>query len=213
MTASPSIAVIDHGAGNLVSIAQALRRAGAEPRIAASGSDLQGAEAVVLPGVGATGAAMRRLDEAGLVGPLRSWGGPLLGICVGLQLFFETSEEDGGRCLGLMGGDVRRLADAPLLPHIGWNDLLTNGDPLFAGVDPAATFYFVHSFAPVPADDSTVIARSTYGAPFAAAVRSGRRVGVQFHPERSGEPGLQVLRNFVGEVVATVDDPAAASVP
>ena len=141
---------------------------------------------------------MARLTSAGLVEPLSEYEGPLLGICVGLQLFFDSSDEDeGGRCLGLIPGVVRRLESAPLLPHIGWNDVAMTADRIFAGLSAGEAFYFVHSFAPVPLDDAVVIGRSDYGSPFAAAVRSGNRVGVQFHPERSGRAGLAVLANFV----------------
>ena len=205
MTSPPLVAVIDHGAGNLVSISQGLERAGARVAVATGPDDLAGAQAVVLPGVGAPGAAMRRLTGEGLVEPLKSWKGPLLGICIGLQLFFEVSDEDGQACLGLDRGRVRRLEDAPLLPHIGWNDLTFPGngrgrDPLFRGIPPEATFYFVHSYAPDPEDPAITIAYAEYPHPFTAAVRSARRVGVQFHPERSGDHGLRVLANFVAEV-------------
>ena len=192
------IAVIDHGAGNLVSIAQGLRRAGADVDVVDDPHALGDPAGIVLPGVGATGAAMRRLTEAGFVEPLREWRGPLLGICVGLQLFFDRSEEDGdGVCLGLVPGVVRRLEDAPLLPHIGWNDVATTDDPIFAGVATGTPFYFVHSFAPVPDDPAVIIGTTHYGAPVVAAVRDGNRVGVQFHPERSAGPGLRILGNFV----------------
>lgn len=191
------IAVIDHGAGNLVSIAQGLQQAGATVSVSATPAGLEDADGVVLPGVGTTGAAMDRLTEAGLVDPLRTWSGPLLGICVGLQLFFEHSEEDGTDALGVMPGRVTRLGDAPLLPHIGWNDVAFKADRLFAGVPNDATFYFVHSFAVEPEDRSQVIAETIYGSPFVAAARSGNRVGVQFHPERSGKAGLRMLANFV----------------
>ncbi|MDE0369202.1 MAG: imidazole glycerol phosphate synthase subunit HisH [bacterium] len=205
MTSPPLVAVIDHGAGNLVSISQGLERAGARVAVATGPDDLAGAQAVVLPGVGAPGAAMRRLKGEGLVEPLKSWKGPLLGICIGLQLFFEVSDEDGQACLGLDRGRVRRLEDAPLLPHIGWNDLIFPGngrgrDPLFRGISPEATFYFVHSYAPAPEDPAITIAYAEYPRPFTAAVRSAGRVGVQFHPERSGDQGLRVLANFVAEV-------------
>lgn len=207
MTSPPLVAVIDHGAGNLVSISQGLERSGARVAVATGPEDLSGAQAVVLPGVGAPGAAMRRLTDEGLVEPLRSWKGPLLGICIGLQLFFEVSDEDGQTCLGLDRGRVRKLEDAPLLPHIGWNDLVfpasgRGRDPLFRGISPEATFYFVHSYAPVPEDPDITIAFSEYPRPFTAAVRTARRVGVQFHPERSGDQGLRVLANFVAEVEA-----------
>lgn len=193
------VAVIDHGAGNLVSIAQGLENQGAEVRVTTSLRDLTGVDGIVLPGVGATGAAMERLRTVGLVEPLSAWQGPLLGICVGLQLFFTASEEDGGETLGLIPGRVRRLKGAPRLPHIGWNDVHLLGDPLFAGIETGSTFFFVHSFAPVPADSNTVIGTCTYGQEFVAAVRAGNRVGVQFHPERSGPAGLQMLGNFVRE--------------
>ena len=205
MNSAPLVSVIDHGAGNLVSIGQGLERAGAKVRVLTGPDGLEGTDAIVLPGVGATGAAMARLTEAGLVKALRIWDGPLLGICVGLQLFFSSSDEDGGSCLGLDRGVVRRLVGAPLLPHIGWNDIEfprtgMSRDRLFENIAPDATFYFVHSYAPVPEDPSTVIAYARYPHPFAAAMRNGHRVGVQFHPERSGVAGLRILSNFVTEV-------------
>lgn len=191
------IAVIDHGAGNLVSIGQGLRRAGAEVTIVDAPHKFSDFDGVVLPGVGTSGAAMDRLDAVGLSDPLREWDGPLLGICVGLQLFFDSSQEDGSHGLGFLRGTVTQLDGAPRLPHIGWNDVATAIDPLFAGVPSGTPFYFVHSFAPAPDDDRTVIGTASYGAEFVAAVRDGQRVGVQFHPERSGAAGLQVLGNFV----------------
>jgi imidazole glycerol phosphate synthase glutamine amidotransferase subunit len=192
-----AIAVVDHGAGNLVSIAQGLRAGGADVTVVTEPGQLNGFAGLVLPGVGTTGAAMDRLKTAGFVGPLRQWEAPLLGICVGLQLFFDHSEEDGSPALAFEPGAVRRLADAPLLPHIGWNDVDLSPDPLFAGVPSGTPFYFVHSYAPVPDDRRVVIGETTYGSTFVAAVRSGNRVGVQFHPERSGAAGLQILSNFV----------------
>lgn len=199
------IAVIDHGAGNLVSIAQGLSRAGAEVDVVDNPGDIGDAAGIVLPGVGTTGAAMERLIAADLVAPLRQWDKPMLGICVGLQLFFDHSEEDGTDALGLMEGRVASLQGAPLLPHIGWNDVSFTNDPLFAGVADDATFYFVHSFAVVPANDSAVIATTEYGNRFVAAARSGTRVGVQFHPERSGAAGLQMLANFVSACERDLD--------
>jgi glutamine amidotransferase len=194
-----SIAVVDHGAGNLVSIARGLETAGAAVTVATGPAGLEGADGVVLPGVGATAAAMDRLRSAGFVDSLRNVTVPLLGICVGLQVLFESSDEDGAVCLGLLDGRVEILPDAPLLPHIGWNDVTpTKPDPLFAGIDDPTTFYFVHSYAAVPADVSTIVATTVYGRPFAAAVRRGSVAGVQFHPERSGPAGLAMLANFVG---------------
>jgi glutamine amidotransferase len=191
------IALVDHGAGNLVSAARGLERSGAQVKVAATPQQLVGAAGLVLPGVGTTAAAMDRLRRRGLVDALREWEGPLLGICVGLQLFYEVSEEDDTACLGFMKGTVARLRDAPLLPHIGWNDVALADDPIFVGLGDNELFYFVHSYAPAPADPNEVIGWSRYGSPFAAAARRGNRVGVQFHPERSGAAGLRVLANFV----------------
>ena len=193
------LAVIDHGAGNLVSIQRALEVVGGEPRIAERPDDLVGADAIVLPGVGATGAAMDRLEQQGLIEPLRSWDGPLLGICVGMQLLFESSDEDGGPCLGVVSGTVQAITGRPL-PHMGWNDVRTTDDGLFDGVPSGSLFTFVHSFAAVPDDLSIVTAISDHGGRFVAAVRDRGYLGLQFHPERSGAAGLRVLENFVGEV-------------
>ncbi len=193
----PTVAVVDHGAGNLVSIAQGLERAGADVTLATGPDGLLGAHSVVLPGVGATKTVMDGIDAAGLRQPLRELGVPLFGICVGMQVLFDTSEEDGADCLGLIPGVVRRLSDAPRLPHIGWNDLERRDDPIFDEV-PHEPVYFVHSYAPVPDDDEVVIATSSYGTSFVAAVRSGQIAGTQFHPERSGLVGLRILANVVG---------------
>jgi imidazole glycerol phosphate synthase glutamine amidotransferase subunit len=200
------IAVIDHGAGNLVSIAQGLAAAGAEVGVIDGPEGIDGAAGIVLPGVGSAAAAFDRLDAAGFVEPLQTSPLPLLGVCVGLQLLFDGSDEDDAGGLGLIPGRVRRLRDTPRLPHIGWNDLEhVRPDPLFAGLQPGTTFYFVHSYAPVPDDPGDVLARSDYGMPFVAAARRGRVAGVQFHPERSGRPGLRVLANFVDGVRRMTD--------
>ena len=195
-----TIAVVDHGAGNLVSITQGLEKVGADTVLATAPAQLEGTDGVVLPGVGTTGAAMDRLEQAGFISSLTDWPGPLLGICVGLQLFFEGSSEDDSACLGLMDGRVEQLRETPRLPHIGWNDLLmTTEDPLWDGLPEDPTFYFVHSYAPAPTDRRLITAEAHYGSRFCVAVRDGNRVGVQFHPERSGANGLRVLSNFVAD--------------
>ena len=201
---TPIVTVVDHGAGNLVSIARGLERAGAEVRLATGPDGLLGAHSVVLPGVGATRTVMDGIDAAGLREPLRRLDVPLFGICVGMQVLFDTSEEDDAQCLGLIPGVVRRLVDAPRLPHIGWNDLDRRDDPMFNGVGDEPV-YFVHSYAPVPEDDTTIVATSTHGSTFVAAVRSGAVSGTQFHPERSGRVGLAILSNVVdsARLVAT----------
>lgn len=191
------IAVVDHGAGNLVSAVRGLERSGAEVAVVTDPGGFAGADGVVLPGVGTTAAAMARLRSQDLVDVISGWNRPLLGICVGLQLFFETSAEDATQCLGLIPGHVTKLDKAPLLPHIGWNDVELAADPIFEGLGTSDLFYFVHSYAPAPAIPDDVIGRSEYGTEFVAAARHGNRVGVQFHPERSGEAGLAVLNNFV----------------
>jgi glutamine amidotransferase len=193
------VAIIDHGAGNLVSVGNALTTVGAQPRVVTSPKDLESVDAVVLPGVGATGPAMERLNTTGMAEAVTRWEGPLLGICVGLQLFFERSDEDGQPCLGLMDGTVMRLTGIPL-PHMGWNDVNHREDPLFHGIPDGEPFYFVHSYAPAPGTRDQTIATADHGGRFVAAVRSGLRVGVQFHPERSGVAGFRLLSNFVTSV-------------
>lgn len=191
------LAVIDHGAGNLVSISQALARCGAEPELVTGPDQLEDVDGIVLPGVGATRTVMDGIEAGGFAAALRSTGLPLLGICVGMQVLFDVSEEDGAPCLGIVAGAVRRLEGAPSLPHIGWNDLdLVREDPLFEGlVRPVV--YFVHSYAPVPAEPGVVVATAEHGRRFVAAVRQGPVVGLQFHPERSGSAGLRILARFV----------------
>lgn len=194
--------MVDHGAGNLVSIRQALVRAGADVTIATTADDIDGVDLVVLPGVGSTKTVMDGIDAAGLRETLQTLTVPLFGICVGMQVLFESSEEDDARCLGMIPGSVQRLTNAPTLPHIGWNDLTARtADPMFRSVsdDPV---YFVHSYAPVPDDPSVVVATSTHGEPFTAAVRSGNISGTQFHPERSGAVGLAILTNVVSATAA-----------
>jgi imidazole glycerol phosphate synthase glutamine amidotransferase subunit len=198
------IAVVDYGAGNLVSIDQALRVAGAEVTVARRPPDLRGADGLIVPGVGAAAPAMARLARRGLAEEIRAWAAadrPFLGICLGMQLLFEGSDEDGAATLGILGGRTERLVDAPRLPHIGWNVVhRTREHPLFDGIAPDARFYFVHSYAPRPTGpDATAIslAVTEHGGRFVPAVARGALAGVQFHPERSGDDGLRLLANFV----------------
>jgi glutamine amidotransferase len=199
----PRIAVVDYGAGNLVSIDQALTTVGADVTVCRDGEALRGADALVVPGVGAAEPAMARLDRHGLTEPISAWlaaGRPFLGICLGLQLLFETSDEDGAKTLGILSGRTVRLEDAPTLPHIGWNQVeRSRPHPLFDGIAEGSDFYFVHSFAGVPeeARDDLVLATTEHGSRFVSAVARGSMAGVQFHPERSGHDGLRLLANFV----------------
>jgi imidazole glycerol-phosphate synthase subunit HisH len=204
MTARPVVAVVDYGAGNLVSIDQALTSVGAEARLVRDGEAIRGADAMIVPGVGAAAPAMARLEHRRLVEPIREWlgaGRPFLGICLGLQLLFDSSDEDGAETLGVVPGRTARLEDAPTLPHIGWNQVeRTREHPLFDGIADGADFYFVHSYAGEPAGGPTsddVLALTEHGRRFVSAVARGPLLGVQFHPERSGSDGLRLLSNFV----------------
>jgi glutamine amidotransferase len=208
MSASPRLAVVDYGAGNLVSIDQALTRVGATVTIARDAEALRGADGLIVPGVGAAGPAMARLDAHGLSDPIRAWladGRPYLGICLGLQLLFEGSDEDGAATLAVVPGRTVRLDRAPTLPHIGWNQVeRTRPHPLFDGIDDGADFYFVHSYAGDPGGDADelVLATTDHGGPFVSAIARDPLVGVLFHPERSGADGLRLLANFVDLVRA-----------
>lgn len=210
------IGVVDYGAGNLVSIGQALTHVGAEVAIVDEPRDLARVDGLIVPGVGAAAPAMARLRDQGLVEPIRDWIGaglPYLGICLGLQLLFETSDEDGAETLGVLRGRARRLANAPTLPHIGWNQVSrTREHPLFADIEPDADFYFVHSYAGEleATAERARLATTTHGDPFTSAVALDALAGVQFHPERSGSDGLRLLGNFVTSVPAR---PAAVAVP
>jgi glutamine amidotransferase len=202
------IAVVDYGAGNLVSIEQALRTVGAGVTIVDTPGELERADGLIVPGVGAAAPAMAQLLDRGLVAPIRAWieaGRPFLGICLGLQLLFEASDEDGALTLGVLPGRTRRLEHAPTLPHIGWNQAVrTREHPLFAGIEPVADFYFVHSYAGelAPQAAGAALATTEHGDRFTSAVALGALAGVQFHPERSGLDGLRLLGNFVALVRA-----------
>ena len=215
--ARPRIAVVDYGAGNLVSIEQGLSTSGASVVIARDATPFESADAIVVPGVGAAAAAMDRLRAAGLVDPILAWIAadlPFLGVCLGLQLLFESSDEDGARTFGVLPGRTQRLEDAPTLPHIGWNQVERRREhPLFEGIPDGADFYFVHSYAGVPfgTDDDVVLAETEHGRRFVSAIARGNLLGVQFHPERSGDDGLRVLANFVGLVRAAGRAPATAA--
>jgi glutamine amidotransferase len=201
----PRVAVIDYGAGNLVSIDQALGSVGAEVSVARDPEAIRDADLLVVPGVGAAGPAMVRLERRGLVTAVRDWigaGRPFLGICLGLQLLFEGSDEDGATTLGILPGRTARLAGAPTLPHIGWNQVeRTREHPIFAGIRSGADFYFVHSYAGVPAGpdaDGVTLATTSHGRSFVSAVARDHVIGLQFHPERSGADGQRLLANAVG---------------
>ena len=214
MTAPIQVAVVDYGAGNLISIRNALQLLGARVSVAERPEQLDGAEVILVPGVGASEAAMGRLRRQGLVEPIvervraGTW---FVGVCLGLQLLFETSHEDGAQMLGLLEGDVEVIPEAPSLPHIGWNRLqIQRQHPVLEGLADGTPAYFVHSYVPVPADPGIVVAQTEHGGRFASLVASDRILGFQFHPERSGQDGLRMLRNTLGLIGA--DRPAPAEV-
>jgi glutamine amidotransferase len=196
------VALVDSGGTNIASVRYALDRIGADARLTSDPDDILSADRVILPGVGAAGAGMRRLREAGLVEVLHQVQQPLLGVCLGMQLLFERSAEDGGtECLGLLSGEVVAIRGEPgqRVPHMGWNELSPlREDPLTAGLPVGARAYFVHSYA-APVTDDTVMTTDHCGT-WSAVVRRGTRWGAQFHPERSAGVGARLLSNFVLEV-------------
>ncbi len=202
------IGVIDYGMGNRRSVEKALERVGATVALTSDHQALQACDGLVLPGVGAFPQAMRNLDALGLpelIGDLVAGGRPLLGICLGMQLLFDTSEELGGAAgLGLIGGEVTRLqAGEERVPHIGWNEVrLERASPLTGELPPGGCpFYHVHSFAVRPRDLDHVIGTTEYGERFATIVGRDGVHGVQFHPEKSSRDGLRLLHSFVGACV------------
>ncbi|QOY63660.1 imidazole glycerol phosphate synthase subunit HisH [Lysobacter sp. H21R4] len=196
--------LVDAGGANLGSVRYALERLGADVRVSRDPAEIAAADRVILPGVGAAASGMARLRERDLVGVLRGLTQPLLGICLGMQLLYEGSEEGDVECLGLIPGTVRKLAASPAtvggpairVPHMGWNTLqFSQDDPLLEGIADGTHVYFVHSYA-APVDGRT-LATCEHGSTFSAVVRSGNRYGAQFHPERSSTVGMRLLANFL----------------
>ncbi|MFC5569274.1 imidazole glycerol phosphate synthase subunit HisH [Lysobacter yangpyeongensis] len=197
------VALIDAGGANIGSVCYALERLGVDARLTADVEAIRRADRVILPGVGAAGAGMARLRALGLVDVVRELTQPLLGICLGMQLLFESSEENDTQCLGLMPGRVRRLSagEGVRVPHMGWNRLQSRrDDALLAGLESGAHAYFVHSYAAPVGEDT--LATTTHGEEFSAVVRRGRCWGAQFHPERSASAGARLLENFLSERLA-----------
>jgi imidazole glycerol-phosphate synthase subunit HisH len=199
------IAIIDYKAGNLTSVKLGLEYIGVECEITNDPARILAAERVIFPGVGAAGAAMDNLRATGLADTIKtvvSNGTPFLGICLGTQVIFEFSEEDGGtQCIGLVPGSVKRFTPSdPMckIPQMGWNAVeIAWPHPLFEGIEDSSEFYFVHSYYPAPSDDSYTMGITEYAdARFASAIGRGNLFATQFHPERSGRIGLRMLENF-----------------
>jgi len=192
------LALVDAGGANIGSVRYALQRLGVEAQLTADAEAIRSADRVILPGVSTAATVMRRLRELDLVETLRQLRQPLLGVCVGMQLLFEHSEEDDTPCLGLLPGQVRRLpaGEGIRVPHMGWNRLqLRVKDPLLDGFGDGEHAYFVHSYAAAVTPDC--IASTVHGGEFSAIVRRGNVMGAQFHPERSAAAGARLLHNFL----------------
>jgi imidazole glycerol-phosphate synthase subunit HisH len=195
-----AVCVVDYGAGNLRSLRTGLERAGAEVTVTDDAGRIAAAERVLVPGVGAAGAAMAALDRRGLAGAIRdaaAAGAYVFGICLGLQLLFESSDEDGVACLGLLPGRAVAMSFAGRLPHMGWNDVSPTVDHPLAGPLPAVC-YFAHSYAVEPASLDAVLGTTELdGGRFASVAGAGRVAGMQFHPEKSGRAGRELLGAFL----------------
>ena len=199
----PQAVIFDYGVGNLLSLKTALEKAGLTASIGTNAKDLAKADAIALPGVGSFTAASGKLDAVKETLQTKiNEGTPLLGICLGLQLFFETSQEGPGKGLVLFKGKNMQLPKTVKVPHMGWNTLnIEKPNELFDGIAEGTYVYFVHSLYPVPKDKSIVCTTTEYGTTFTSAVASKNIYGTQFHPEKSGDVGIKILKNFVKTVV------------
>jgi imidazole glycerol-phosphate synthase subunit HisH len=203
----PEITLVDYGAGNMRSVQRALEHVGQHVLVTDNPREVDRAEGVVLPGVGSAQDAMRALARLDLIGSLKEYaasGRPFLGVCVGLQLLFDGSEEGGGvECLGIMPGTVRRFPPGLKVPQIGWNDVSFRLEhALLRAIPSGSYFYFVHSYYAEPANQSMTLGTAEYGVDFAALVANDNVVATQFHPEKSADMGLQIYRNFADIVAA-----------
>lgn len=200
---APTVTIVDYEAGNLTSVRLAVEKLGRRALVTPDPEEVRRAERVVFPGVGAAGQVMDSLRRSGLgdaLGEYAATGRLLLGICIGAQVILSHSDEGDVECIGLMDGEVTRLEvpEEAKVPHIGWNQVaVLRPHPLFDGVEDDSQFYFVHSYAPRPAREETVIGSTEYYAPFVSALAQDNIVATQFHPERSGRVGLKVLDNFL----------------
>ncbi len=204
-----NIVVIDYESGNLRSVARAVEKAGVAPCVTSDPALLDSADAVILPGVGSGPAAMSALNARGLVEPLLGYiasGRPFLGVCLGLQLLLEATDEGDANCIGLVPGRVRRLPDGMKVPHMGWNTVrFQTAHPLWAGIPQDSHFYFVHSYYADPTQRDNVAGVTEYGVPFCSVYARDNVVATQFHPEKSGVNGLRIYANFVNQAAGIID--------
>ena len=205
MTRPLKLVVIDYESGNLRSVAKALEYAGVSPQVTGEPAELDSADAVVFPGVGSGPAAMAALRARSLVEPLRDYvasGRPFLGVCLGLQLLMDRTEEGGAPCLGIIPGEVKRLPSGLKVPHMGWNSVRFQANhPVLQGIPQDSHFYFVHSYYAAPADSEGLAAVTQYGVPFCSVYARGNLVATQFHPEKSGAMGLRIYENFAAMAI------------
>ena len=202
------ISIIDYGAGNLRSVANAIKKLGYHPRVTSAPGEVLDAAAVILPGVGAAADTMDSLEKLGMTDAIRQLiqkGRPLFAICVGLQILLSGTEEGGGHaCLGVIPGKVKRLPQELKIPHIGWNQVKQRfSHPVFEGIPDEANFYFVHSFYAEPEDMSVVAGTTNYGVSMCSMVIKDNLVATQFHPEKSGDDGLKMYANFLKIALGT----------
>ena len=196
------IAIIDYGAGNLRSVSNAIAKIGYRAEITNKPEEILRAKAVFFPGVGAAGDTMSSLQQLGLtdiIQRLVTENRPLFAICIGLQVLFTGTEEGGWRaCLNIIPGSVKKLPSGQKIPHMGWNQIRQKfSHPIFTGIPDGTYFYFVHSYYGEPEDKAIVLAETEYGVLFCSALTKGNLVATQFHPEKSGEPGLRMYENFI----------------
>ncbi|MFQ6122274.1 MAG: imidazole glycerol phosphate synthase subunit HisH [Dehalococcoidales bacterium] len=206
------IAIVDYGAGNLHSVANAITKLGYQPKITSDTSEVLDAKAVILPGVGAAADTMENLKKLEMVDPiyqLITEGRPFFGVCIGLQILFTGTEEGGWhKCLGVIPGRVRRLPSGLKVPHMGWNQVKQRlSHPLFDGIPDEANFYFVHSYYVEPEDKSIIAGETDYGIPICSVIARGNLIATQFHPEKSGEFGLRMYHNFIKLTLANRGKP------
>ena len=195
------VKVVDYESGNLRSVSRALENAGAQPVLTSDPAALDSADAIVLPGVGSGRAAMEALGQRGLVKPLKeavASGKPMLCICLGLQILMDDTEEGSSPCLGIVSGTTRKLPDGLKVPHMGWNSVSFRHDhPLLHGIPDGSYFYFVHSYYAEPLEGDVATGVTEYGLPFCSILTQGNVMATQFHPEKSGDYGLKIYKNFV----------------
>ena len=196
------LVVIDYESGNLRSVSRALESQGVAPLVTSDASDFEDADAMVLPGVGSGPAAMDALNQRNLVGPIRDFiasGRPFLGVCLGLQLLMDRTEEGNEPCLEVVQGNVKHLPGGLKVPHMGWNSVrFNNQHPVLDGIFQDSYFYFVHSYYAAPEDPAGVSGTTEYGIPFCSIYAKDNLVATQFHPEKSGPAGLRFYKNFIG---------------